>query len=232
MNRGKFLSSINDSISLLNRFDLFKSKGTKGNGIYSEEFMKISKGDNIVETYNCAIRNLDYDILLKDDSLIQFQLKDENLRYAYIQNPNIFISKEEYAFLTHSLEELEMYSEFSIEELIDENEYEQFLNEQILNSISNYFRYDCSPAGYKPLVHSYSHFHIGMNENVRIPTSKTITPLKFTKFCIKNTYYENWKSVLESDPTFIKEIIKIKSECLALPADKWNVIENNDLHLL
>jgi len=231
MNRGKFLSSINDSISLLSRFDLFKSKGTKGNGIFSDEFLKISKGDNIVETYNCAIRNFDYDILLKDDSLIQFQLKDENLRYAYIQNPNIFISKEEYAFLTYTPEELEIFSELSIEELIDENEYEQFLNEQSLNSISNYFRYDCSPAGYKPLVHSYSHFHIGMNENVRISTSKIITPLKFTKFCIKNTYYENWKTLFESDPTFIKEIIKMKSECIALPANKWDSIENNDLHL-
>jgi hypothetical protein len=231
MNRGKFLSSINDSISLLSRFDLFKSKGTKGNGIYSDEFLKISKGDNIVETYNCAIRNLDYDILLKDDSLIQFQLKDEDLRYAFIQNPNVFITKEDYAFLTHTQEELEMFSELSIEELIDENQYEQFLNEQSLNSISNYFRYDCSPAGYKPLVHSYSHFHIGMNENVRIPTSKIITPLKFTKFCIKNTYYDNWKTLFESDPTFIKEIIKIKNECVALPANKWNAIENNELNL-
>ncbi|CAM3045706.1 hypothetical protein SAMN05444143_1242 [Flavobacterium succinicans] len=232
MNRGKFIASINDSVSLLTKLDLFKSKGTKGNGVYSEEFLKTSKGDNIVATYECAIQNFDYDILLKDDSLIQFQQKNDDLRYAYIQNPYKFISKEEYVLLTHSTEELELFPDLTIEELINENEYEQFLNEQNLNSISNYFRYDCSPAGYNPLVHSYSHFHIGMNENIRIPTSKKITPLKFTKFCIKNTYYENWKSCFESDPTFISEIIKIKNECLELPQTKWSEIEKNELYLL
>lgn len=187
MTRGKFIASINDSIDLLIKFNLLKSKGIKGNGVYSDEFLKISKGDNIIETYKCAIKNLDYDILLKDDSIIQFQQKNDDLRYAYIQNPYKFISKEEYAFLTHTAEELEILSDFTIEELINENEYEQFLNEQSLNSISNYFRYDCSPVGYKPLIHSYSHFHIGMNENVRIPTSKIITPLKFTKFSLVST---------------------------------------------
>lgn len=231
MNKGKFNSSINDSVDLLIKFDLFKSKGPKGNGVYSEEFLKISKGGNIIETYECAIQNFDYDILLKDDSLIQFQQINNDLRYAYIQNPYKFISKEEYVLLMHTTEELELYPDLSVEELIDENEYEQFLNEQKLNSISNYFRYDCSPAGYKPLVHSYSHFHIGMNENVRIPTSKIITPLKFTKFCIKNTYYDDWKLNFESDPSFITEIIKIKSECLKLPGSMWDSIEENDLYL-
>lgn len=231
MTQGKFFSSINESVELLNKFKLFKSRGSKGNGIYSEEFLKLSKGNNIVETYKCAIKNGDYDILLKDDSIIQFQKNDDDLRYAYIQNPNVFIPKEEYLTLIYTTEELDELIDFSIEELIDENEYEQFLNEQSLNSVSNYFRYDCSSAGYKPLVHSYSHFHIGMNENVRIPTSKIITPLKFTKFCIKNTYFDDWKAQFEINPNFSNEVIKMKNDCQQLPANKWNLIENNDLHL-
>lgn len=232
MNQGKFISSINESAILLNKFELLKSKGPKGNGIYSDEFLKISKGNNIVETYKCAIKNNDYDFLLNDESIIQFQRKNDDLRYAYIQNPYKFISKEEYVVLIYTPEELEEYVDLSIEELINENEYEQFLNEQSLNSISNYFRYDCSPAGYQPLVHSYSHFHIGMNENVRIASSKIITPLKFTKFCVKNTYYENWKSQFELDPNFTTEVIKMKNDCLPLPPDKWNELEKNDLHLM
>ena len=232
MTSGKFFSSINESLILLNKFKLLKSKGPKGNGIYSEEFLKISKGDNIVETYKCAIKNEDYDILLKDESIIQFQKVNDDLRYAYIQNPYKYISKEDYVALIYTTEELEEFTDFSIDELINENEYEQFLNEQNLNSISNYFRYDCSSAGYKPLIHSYSHFHIGMNENVRISTSKIITPLKFTKFCIKNTYFDNWKAQFDIDPNFINEVIKMKNDCLQLPENKWNVIEDNDLHLI
>ncbi|ALU28222.1 DUF2290 domain-containing protein [Myroides odoratimimus] len=232
MTQGKFISSINESIDLLNKFKLLKSKGPKGNGIYSEEFLKISKKKNIVETYKCAIKNEDYDILLKDESIIQFQKKSDDLRYAYIQNPYIFYSKEEYLNIIYTREELDEFSEFGIDELVNENEYEQFLNEQRLNSTSNYFRYDCSPAGYEPLIHSYSHFHIGMNENTRIATSKIITPLKFTKFCIKNTYFEDWKSQFVKDPIFITEVIKMKHDCLPLPIDKWDNIETNDLYLL
>ncbi|MFD0991319.1 DUF2290 domain-containing protein [Mariniflexile jejuense] len=231
MTQGKFFSSINESVELLNKFKLLKSKGSKGNGVYSEDFLKMSKSNNIVEIHKCAIKNEDYDILLKDESIIQFQKINDDLRYAFIQNPYKFISKEEYVALIYTTEELEDFIGFSIEELINENEYEQFLNEQSLNSISNYFRYDCSAAGYKPLVHSYSHFHIGMNGNVRIPTSKIITPLKFTKFCIKNTYFENWKDQFKIDPNFENEVIKIKKDCLPLPENKWDAIENNDLHL-
>lgn len=231
MTLGKFNSSINESLVLLNNFNLLKSKGSKGNGVYSEEFLKISKGNNIVETYKCAIKNEDYDVLLKDESIIQFQKVKDDLRYAFIQNPYKYFSKEEYVTLIYTAEDLDELIDFSIEELINENEYEQFLNEQKLNSTSNYFRYDCSPAGYKPLVHSFSHFHIGMNENVRIPTSKIITPLKFTKFCIKNTYYDLWKSEFDLNPNFEQEVIKMKKDCLSLPSNKWSNIENNDLFL-
>lgn len=231
MNRSKFLTSINDSISLLKKFNLYKSTGPKGNGIYSDEFLKVCKKNNLVDIYKCAIENFDYDILLKDDSIIQFLYDEGDLRYAFIQNPYNFISKEEYAIQIYTTEELEDFSEFELSELINENEYEQFLNEQKLNSIANYFRYDCSKAGYVPLVHSYSHIHIGMNENIRIPTSKYITPLKFTKFCIKNTYYDNWKSYFEENSTFLNEIVKIKSECMQLPTFKWSSDENNELFL-
>lgn len=231
MTVGKFSASINDSLALLTKFKLLKSKGCKGNGIYSEEFLKISKSGNIVETYKCAIRNQDYDILLNDESIIQFQKIDDDLRYAFIQNPFNFVSKEDYILQIYTLDELEELIEFSMEEIVDENEYEQFLNEQNLNSISNYFRYDCSPAGYQPLIHSYSHFHIGMNENVRISTRKIITPLKFTKFCIKNSYFEDWKKQFKEDSNFVKEVITMKNDCILLPADKWDPIESNDLYL-
>lgn len=234
MNYGKFSASINDSIALLNKFDLFKSKGPKSNGIYSEEFLKISKSNNLLKIHECAVRNLDYNILLTDDSVIQFQWQNNDLRYCFIQNPYKFISKEDFLTVLYSKELLEeLLTEFSLDDIISENEenYEQYLNEQnsILNS--NYFRYDYSRLGYQPLVHSCSHFHIGLSEHVRIVTSKVITPLKFTKFCIKNTYYEAWKKHLNNNPEFSIELLKIKSECNSLPREHWEDIEGYELHL-
>lgn len=232
MTEGKFFSSINQSVNLLKKFNLLKSRGSKGNGNYSEEFLKISKNNNVVQTYQCAIQNKDYDLLLIDDSIIQFQKVNDDLRYAFIQNPFNYVSKEEYISIVYSQEELTEYSELSLEELINDNEYEQFLNEQSLNSISNYFRYDYSTKGYQPLIHSCSHLHIGQNENVRIPISKIITPLKFTKFCIKNTFFNKWKTQFEIEPQFINEVIQMKNDCHPLPPEKWHINENNDLHLI
>ncbi|MEM8521093.1 hypothetical protein RCH19_001079 [Flavobacterium sp. PL12] len=156
----------------------------------------------------------------------------EDLRYAFIQNPYNFVSKEEYLQAIYMPDELiEMSEHFSLDELVDENDYEQFLNEQLLNSVSNYFRYDCAPAGYFPLIHSYSHIHVGPNENVRIPTSIILTPRKFIKFCIRNTYYDKWKSFCKENEQFIKDVIKFKNDCSLLPADKWSDLEKNELYL-
>lgn len=232
MNRAKFMTSLNEVESLLRKLGLLKSKGPKGNGVISEGFLKISKSNNLLEIYKYAIEFKDYDFLLKDDSLFQFQITGNDLRYAFIQNPYKFFTKEEYLQELYLPDELnELYEHFSLEEIIKEDEYEQFLNEQILNSISNYFRYDCSPAGYSPLVHSYSHIHIGPNENIRIPTGIYLTPRKFAKFCIRNTYFELWKNFCESDENFFEDIKTFKNDCMTLPPDLWNDSEKNELYL-
>lgn len=232
MNKAKFIISINEAEELLKIFGLYKSKGPKGNGIYSKEYLTISKKNNLVESYKCAIENKDYDFLLQDDSLIQFQMLGEDLRYVFMQNPYKFVSREQYLqelFLPDELLELTKF--FNLEEIINENEYEQFLNEQALNSTSNYFRYDCSPVGYFPLVHSYSHIHVGPNNDVRIPTSIILTPRKFTKFCIKNTYYAKWKEYFVENENFVNDVVKFKKDCITLPSEKWCINEKNELYL-
>jgi len=231
MTEGKFHTSIKEAESLLKKFNLLKSIGHKKFGQYSDEFLKTSKKNDIVKTYKCAIENRDYNLLLIDDSIMQFRKDKEELRYAFIQNPYTYVSKENYISIIFSPEELNDQTEISVEQLIDDNEYEQFLNEQKLNSISNYFRYDYSRKGYFPLIHSCSHMHIGQNENVRIPIAKILTPLKFTKFCIKNTYFDEWKMQFKNNPDFTNEVINMKNDCIALPENDWKDLENNDLHL-
>ena len=113
---------------------------------------------------------------------------------------------------------------------IDENEYEQFRNEQDLDLHSHIIRYDFSDKGYSPLVHSCSHIHIGLNENLRIPCSRVLTPLNFVIFCIKNTYYENWKNFYDSNrtPDYLKNG---KSLCKMLSSDYWQDIEEHELYI-
>lgn len=236
MNKAQFNISIKDSERLLKKFELFKSIGPKGNGVYSPEFLKLSKKNNLIEVYKCAIQNFDYDIILFDDSVIQYQFnkRTNDLRYVYIQNPYKFISKEEYLMTLYDKKEIDELTETDFEALlldINENDYEQFLNEQSLNSTANYFRYDYSKVGYLPLLHSCSHIHIGTNQNIRIPVAKILTPQKFTKFLIKNTYYDVWKTVFEADDSLVDKIGKMKRRCIDLPGEEWTDIEKNELYL-
>ncbi len=231
MNSSQFNISIYQSIELLKEFKLFKNTGPKPIGKYSNEIKDI-KGDNHISLYRAAIENLDFEILLIDNSIFQFS-NINDIRYAFIQNPNKFVSKEEFIaeifvdeINTMTAEELKISYE-----LIEESEYEQYLNEQGFNISSNYFRYDVTQMGYKPLLHSYSHLHIGMNENLRIPTSIILTPLKFVLFCIKNTYYDVWKCAIDKMPGFMQKISNSKTDCKPLNRDFWQTSEKYELYL-
>ena len=233
MNITQFNISFQDSTTLLKDLNLFKNKGVKKDAEYSVESKKISKKNKHKEIYEVIIENLDYDILLVDDSVFQFSFGDD-IRYSFIQNPIEFVSKKDYLSEFFSLDEIiniETDELESIMNLIDESDYEQYLNEQAINTKSNYIRYDVSESGYQPLIHSYSHVHFGMNEHLRIPCSKIITPLKFVMFCIKVTYYFNWKEAMETIQGFEEKISESKSLCEPLGDEFWKACEEFDLHL-
>ncbi len=232
MNPGQFNASLENAKSFLKELKLYKNKGVKKVGNHSQEIKKVSKTKNHKNIYDCAVRNFDYDFLLEDDSIFQFSFFDDELRYAFIQNPIYFVTKEEY--LAQLFENDELIQNNSLEELtclVDENEYEQFLVEQELNSLANIIRYDASFIGHKPLLHSYAHLHIGMNNNLRIPVSIDLTPLVFVKFCIKNTYYNVWKDAIEKNADFHDSLETGKKLCFALDKKKWSEIEESELYL-
>jgi hypothetical protein len=231
ISRGTFEHSIKEAIQLLKDLDLFKSVGVKDIGDHSDAFKKISRGNRHTEIYNSAIENLDYEILLKDESIFQFSL-DSSIRYCFIQNPTIFFDQQDYIKEIFTDDEI---LEYSIEELlstIKEEEYEQFLDEQNLNLSANFFRYDVDAKGYIPLLHSYSHIHIGFNENTRISCSKILTPLKFVIFAAKNTYYSEWKQAVELDSSLNTRLEQSKNQCPSVPAAYWKNDEDTELHII
>lgn len=232
MNEGQFKISIKESIAFLRKMSLYKDNGKKTTGQCSTEIKKISKSNKHKEIYENAIKNFDYELLLFDDSIFQFSFANNVIRYAFIQNPYDYVSKEEYVTYILSTEELNEIDDIDLYiEMINENEFEQFLNEQELNTLSNFIRYDASFKGYSPLIHSFSHLHIGLNSNLRIPLSITLTPLIFVKFCIKNTYYKKWKDAFVLFDNFAKYIEKSKKACNALDHSKWSDIEKYELYI-
>lgn len=235
MNQVEFKNSINDSVKLLKDLGLFKGTSVRSIGDHSAEFKKVSRTNKHTLIYKVAIENGDYEILLFDDSMFQFSFVANKLRYAFIQNPIIFASREDFVANICSPDELLEYSDEELENFknsIDEEEYEQFLNEQELNLTSHIIRYDLDNSGYKPLIHSCSHLHIGLNQNFRLPCSKLLTPLNFVLFAIKHTYYSHWETGIGSLNNFEDRLRESKRKCVALDPSMWNVKEELDLYLV
>ncbi|TKC00031.1 DUF2290 domain-containing protein [Pedobacter cryotolerans] len=237
MNQSLFNISLQESKQVLRDFSLFKNNGLKSinNDGVTEEFKLSSQKATYKETFLVALRNFDYDIILNDQSFFQFQMKkngnDLELRYAFFQTPFTFRS----------------YQDFVSELLVNENnketleeigelfhfEYQQYLDEQELLENYSTIRYDFEGKGYRPLIHSTSHLHIGYQNHMRIPLNKTLTPLKFVLFVIKQVYYREWKEKANSDLDYIKDkLTRARINCTDLKAIQWNSNEQLDLHIL
>ncbi|WP_100613600.1 DUF2290 domain-containing protein [Confluentibacter citreus] len=232
INEATFNISINESIKLLKEISLFKDIGPKKGGEYSSAFKKISKKNKHIELYNAIRDNLDYEIVLFDDSFLQFSYNQNYLRFAFIQNPSFSYTKYDYLKILFSETDLYGLSEDEMSAMINENEFEQFLNEQQTNSNLVYIRYDFDRNGYNPLLHSCSHIHIGLSENLRIPSSIVLTPLEFVFFSIKQCYYAEWKLYHESF-TFTDLVTKrynSKKLCpLITDPAIWDINEQNEI---
>ena len=233
ISQGAWAISMSESLSFLKARKLFKGEGNFFKKNHSTDFIRISKENKHSEIYTAAIQNLDYEILLFDDSIFQFAMGERFLRYCFIQNPYKYVDIHDYLNSIYTPEELIELRQDEIELLIStvsENEYEQFRNEQDLDLQSHIIRYDFSDRGYTPLVHSCSHIHVGLNENLRIPCSRILTPLSFVIFCIKNTYYEDWKKSYDSNqtPSYLKGKKKL---CKKLDSGYWQDIEEHELYI-
>jgi len=234
MNDAKFKIAIENSVQILKSLKLYKSRGVKPIGDHSEESKNIAKSNKHSDIYNSAIQQQDYEILLTDDSIFQFSSSNSILRFSFIQNPNIYVSKQEFLISLYGKEDLSEFNQDELEKLegeINEDEYEQFLAEQEFNLEANIIRYDLDHKGYAPLIHSYSHIHIGLNQNLRIPCNKILTPDKFTIFSVKNSYYNEWKKGFDTIPKLDQEILASKNRCDNLPVNYWANNELNELYL-
>jgi hypothetical protein len=234
MNQAVFNISFGKSIRFLRNINMLKRRGTKDVGEHSDTFKSASRNNSHFELYRIAIANEDFEVLLTDESIFQFSRQDNYLRYCFIQNPLIFPSKEDYLTKLYGPEELLNLSGSELESLlamVDDHEYEQYLTEQSLNNQSHILRYDLDEKGYLPLVHSYSHIHVGLNDSLRIPCSKILTPLQFTIFCIKHSYHEFWKTRFNNDGGIEELMRESKKLCRIIPQAYWIEREMHDLFL-
>lgn len=196
---------------------------------FSEEFIKHSYKNDILETYKVARKFSDYNLLINDDgSFFQFghKLSEDKhvseLRYAYYESPNEQISY--HAFL----EEMGL----SYEKCGDmfHEEYSQYIAEsELKNNVTN-IRYDFSLNQRKEITHPVSHIHIGQQNEIRIPLSFIMTPKSFVSFIIRHIYWGKWRIAMEN-PEFKDKYLSSYSSGVSLDNSLFSSEEKKDLYL-
>ncbi len=177
-NENKIRGSKFNLINLLKQIDLFGEmnysipENSFDKNKFSKEFLSVSQKGTYKEIYDCAMENKDYDFRLKDNSIMQFTIEKDTrrnimkLRYAYYKCPYLIFGNNE-------AESTDVFME---------------------NYVS--IRYDYDLNEYKETIHPISHFHIGNDNNLRIPINKVVEPLEFGIFIIRNIYVKEWNKLV------------------------------------
>lgn len=145
---------------------------------------------------------------------------------VYIQNPLNFITFENY-LIENGIEYNAEFADWYHEAFYDD--YQQALESMKVNSGAVYLRYDVDARGRSgnENIHSYTHLHVGLNNNIRIPVGKHLTPYTFTMFVLRNVYYDKWVDLVRTgEMTF-----GYKQQSTELPNALWTNEEKKELYL-
>jgi len=228
VNISKYNISVREAKAFFKECGILKQSYDKA-GIFSQEFMEACDSNDPTKIYLTAIKNFDYDVLLIDDSIIQFSLSETRqgliLRYAYYQNPFDVPSYSEYL-----IEELAS-PEFDLLTRVIESEYDQIIAEAPLLINLMALRYDYSKKEYTEGVHPVSHFHIGLDNKIKIPLRALLTPHSFSIFILKQVYYDLWKSLIATGAV-ISTFKKSKEICPPVDPEYFKGLDEYEHYLV
>ena len=226
MSEGSFWCSYDECVSLLRTLNLFKADNRHQGWSYSEGCKEYSRSGEYREIYQQMVDNRDYDILLSDDSILQMNITEGESRLLFIQNPLEYLTFEAFLSLNGW-----NYTEDTIFELrgLFNDEYEQARSMMRINSGATYMRYDVDSRGRQgnENIHAFTHLHIGLNNNIRIPIGLHLTPLAFVVFVIRHVYYDDWANAIRQGTVNLD----YKRYCESLPEDVWTESERTQLFI-
>lgn len=216
-----------DVIKFLKEIGLFKNSIYDPNDHYADIVKSVSRKRNYEEIFQSVINTYSYDILLSDDSVFQFHKEKNNYRYCFIQNPRVKMSWDEYLFYLGENEVDITESERELFQATFDNDEDECFQ---INNYPVCIRYDVSEEEYKEGEHPYSHLHIGIHNEIRIPISILLTPEMFTEFVVKMVYRQMWLK-FKDDNYFVDFHNSSKSRCDAIDLKFWSEMDKKDLFL-
>ena len=230
MNDNSFKIRINtEAARFLDTIGLLKSNIFKLPKKIARENFEYGRSSDYKTIFNRLTQTSAYDFLLNDDSIFQFQKQGEDYRYLFMQSfrrkvsfPDFLCNLDIDVATLNSSDYNYLYSH-----------YEQGIDESLFDFTSNpiYIRYDVSHVQYKEGTHPYSHMHIGLNNELRIPLSLLLTPEMFVLFCVKMVYPEVWIKFMSENQ--VREMMaSFKSKCEKVDGAFWSSVDMQELYLV
>lgn len=141
-----------------------------------------------IELWKYYINEHLYDYMLRDNSLICFNVDDDS--YSYLPSPYIAMSYHDF------VQEMG----FDIYEVGDElrPDFESYLDFSELYEFPLLVRYDYDPHSYLAGCHPASHLHVGFNNSSRIGIEKLLSPVTFLVFILRQIYPDEWMRLLQN----------------------------------
>ncbi|UDF29550.1 UNVERIFIED_ORG: DUF2290 domain-containing protein [Roseateles sp. XES5] len=188
----------------------------------SEDFLSavFDPAANYESIYLVGLANVDYNLLLRDYSYLQFSIREEaQVRYAYYPNPFLGASPAAIA----ELDELRIYVD---EGALTLEEYLVKVSELRKSQHPPLLRYENAPDQYAEFSHPCSHFHLGHHDENRWAIQRVLTPLAFTMLVARQFYAEAWFSnaaisLFGKSQSPDKYLAETKLDCRILPDDRF-----------
>lgn len=142
-----------------------------------------------VDRWRVSIDNGWFHVKTKDNSLLIFSEINGCPNYSFLHCPLDVPSYEEFL--------LGMDIEVSRENKLKYREdYEMELQTASLKKHLFPLRYDYAPGAYQAGLHPLGHIHIGISNPIRVAVRRTLTPLAFSLFVMRQMYPACWEKLL------------------------------------
>lgn len=159
-----------------------------------QEMASISRQLTYRERWFTFYRERQWDVLMKDYSLLQFQISPD-LKDAYslgympspIVAPYVSDAMPEYWDSYYPSEE-------EREQFARERQFEEAENVAHVTPV----RFDYDPRGYQAGVHPAAHLHIGESNEIRIACRTCLSPVGFVCLVLRLLYPKKWHEMVDS----------------------------------
>lgn len=218
-----------DVVRFLKAIKMYKDCIYKAEDHYSKELKQVARDNDYKKIFDLIMTSYSYDVILEDDSIFQIHKSGDDYRYMFMQSYRHKCTFEE--FLTNINSDTSLFSDEDKELL--RSFYEEDSDDSCYITRNNplCIRYDVAEDQYKEGIHPYSHLHIGLGNEMRIPVSIVLTPEMFVMFAIKMAYPDVWKKY-ESENAIIEMHNTFKKQCDKIKKAYWSDKDQRDLYII